>query len=82
LNGTDATTTDSFAASLCYGCLVPFMELQGPGKKVALQASDPASSIKLLPTYVNVATRPESLQSSATEDTSSNLRSQIEDFLL
>lgn len=58
------------------------MELQGPGKKVALQASDPASTVKLLPAYVKGVARSGAVQSPATEDRSMNLRSQIEDFLL
>jgi hypothetical protein len=78
-------TVDSFASSLCYGCLVPFMELQGPAKKTATLSSQPVSSSRLLPAYVQDMFLSKDVITSQTEtngNAQSDLRSQIESYLL
>ena len=72
---------EAFASSLCYGCLVPFMELQGPAKKASLPSNTSASSLRLVPAYVKVGQMEEANQEES-DVGRSGMRAQIEDFLL
>jgi hypothetical protein len=78
--------SSAFASKLCYGCLVPFLELQGPAKKTKATSADPASTLHKLPTY-SVAALNDMKPSSTThidkpEEGFTHLRAEIQEFLL